>query len=972
MGRRFPTPLFGVEDAERRSEAFVSLAVETDGELGKSEFVEQARDRFRKPDGTRYSEGYLRRVVTTYVQLGVLRQTSDGNVSVWQFGRDWHAGELDFETFLWYGIKQNWAIRGRFPEGIEGLRGLNRVLRNAETPLARGDLRDRLAEEYDYEFNDGGVRGYPTLLTALGAAEETDDGYVATDLAGRYADRFRNADVFGQFERWLNREGPTVEPPSDRVKRDLMKYYAYRESGGLGKHRRLADTFREDFLAADARTADPAEPKMDRDPKYVEEERRRRELRQEIRSRFDAMTGNDLAGLSTDVLRRMADADSLDAARRVKETDGGGVSRSDLRESAADDRRRYTFPDGFSLYDWQAEAAEAWFGAAEAADATDAEHGRASDAESGIAKVVTGAGKTVMALEVIRRWLSANPDGVVTVVVPTKVLMRQWLTELVEKLNVPPEEVGWAGDGHKDGFAGDRRILVAIVNSAVKDDHLRESLGEAGNPPHLLVADECHRYTGDVFSSIFEYHRTASLGLSATPLSSTDPEERSASDRLLVSELGEIYYELTYDEGLERSLIPEFRVNYIGFELTPAERHAYERLSRKVSDAISDIESRYANRLYELDGNYARKLQVIKESTDGPTPAIGDYFRYTQERRQLVADAVARQAITLSILREVVDEEKKAIVFQERIEQLERMVAPAERRGRSPATGSVTGENERTQLYERYPRLKEVDDELERLFLSASYRPVMYHSGHRHEMWNDFAIEWFGEDGFANVMLSVKALVEGVDVPSADVGVIRVSSGSVRQRIQTLGRVLRTGGSAKRSELYVLYARDTVDENIFEKHDWEQDLANADVRHLTWETATGSIDGELREATADEIPDAGSEPSIPDADDLSKGDRYEGPRDGYRFSVDSNGDPFEDADGGRRYIEDESAKEVAEFAHQLKGGGTVIVNEANHALVVHDGRAKFAGTVEDPDSFEYRTEEETGLTDEPADFDDVF
>ena len=42
--------------------------------------------------------------------------------------------------------------------------------------------------------------------------------------------------------------------------------------------------------------------------------------------------------------------------------------------------------------------------------------------------------------------------------------------------------------------------------------------------------------------------------------------------------------------------------------------------------------------------------------------------------------------------------------------------------------------------------------------------------------------------GEVNVLVSVKSLVEGIDVPDADVGVSVASSSSVRQRIQTLGR----------------------------------------------------------------------------------------------------------------------------------------------------------------------------------------
>ncbi|MFL2974137.1 MAG: helicase-related protein [Candidatus Thalassarchaeaceae archaeon] len=53
-------------------------------------------------------------------------------------------------------------------------------------------------------------------------------------------------------------------------------------------------------------------------------------------------------------------------------------------------------------------------------------------------------------------------------------------------------------------------------------------------------------------------------------------------------------------------------------------------------------------------------------------------------------------------------------------------------------------------------------------------------------------------------MLSVKALAEGVDVPSADVGIIRVSTGSVRQRIQTIGRMLRKSG-AEKATVYIFH-----------------------------------------------------------------------------------------------------------------------------------------------------------------------
>nr|WP_241432532.1 DEAD/DEAH box helicase family protein [Natrinema gari] len=69
-----------------------------------------------------------------------------------------------------------------------------------------------------------------------------------------------------------------------------------------------------------------------------------------------------------------------------------------------------------------------------------------------------------------------------------------------------------------------------MVNSAVKDDYLETSLRDANTDDHLLVADECHRYTGDVHSRVLEYPNSATLGLSATVrYSTTQTDFRTSS-----------------------------------------------------------------------------------------------------------------------------------------------------------------------------------------------------------------------------------------------------------------------------------------------------------------------------------------------------------------------------------------------------------------------------------------------------------
>ena len=72
--------------------------------------------------------------------------------------------------------------------------------------------------------------------------------------------------------------------------------------------------------------------------------------------------------------------------------------------------------------------------------------------------------------------------------------------------------------------------------------------------------------------------------------------------------------------------------------------------------------------------------------------------------------------------------------------------------------------------------------------------------------------------GAARVLVSARSLIEGFDVPAADVGIIVASSSSVRQRIQTLGRILRKKpGENRAAVLHVLYMAETTDEMIYEK-----------------------------------------------------------------------------------------------------------------------------------------------------------
>jgi superfamily II DNA or RNA helicase len=70
--------------------------------------------------------------------------------------------------------------------------------------------------------------------------------------------------------------------------------------------------------------------------------------------------------------------------------------------------------------------------------------------------------------------------------------------------------------------------------------------------------------------------------------------------------------------------------------------------------------------------------------------------------------------------------------------------------------------------------------------------------------------------GRYNAVVTSKVLNEGVDVPEANVAIVISGSGSVREHVQRLGRILRKG-EGKHAILYELVAGDTSETYISQR-----------------------------------------------------------------------------------------------------------------------------------------------------------
>ena len=64
------------------------------------------------------------------------------------------------------------------------------------------------------------------------------------------------------------------------------------------------------------------------------------------------------------------------------------------------------------------------------------------------------------------------------------------------------------------------------------------------------------------------------------------------------------------------------------------------------------------------------------------------------------------------------------------------------------------------------------------------------------------------------VLITNRVLNEGVDVPAAAVGVVLAGTGSVREHVQRLGRVLRAAPGKAQAVLYELVSTGTSEESV--------------------------------------------------------------------------------------------------------------------------------------------------------------
>ena len=444
----------------------------------------------------------------------------------------------------------------------------------------------------------------------------------------------------------------------------------------------------------------------------------------------------------------------------------------------------------FELHPWQSEAVDAWV------------RGLDGNPFTGTLEIVTGGGKTLIGLACAARAVELDSDLRLVVVVPTEALARQWRKNILQYTTLQDQEVGLLGAGGKATFEG-YRAIVAVINTASKK---LPPMALAAQPL-MLIVDECHRAGAPKYREVLRTTAKYRLGLSATPDREElddDGEPLSYDEQAVGQALGGVVYQFSLKDARNRGWLPEFTLHHHGVSLAPEERAEYDMLSRRVDDAADTL------RGYGVEPGRARSV-AGRQDEAGEAARI--WVQLTAKRKDLLYRARERGRVVGLLTKRMFegDARPRIILFHERVQ-------------------------EAVELHDSLgAALPGIRIELEHSKLPARRREA--------------AIKAFA-DGDAPILVSVKSLIEGIDVPQADTGISVASTSAVRQRVQALGRVLRRAvtetGETKVSTMHLVYVDDTVDDLIYAKADWT-DLTGADSNRY-WRWSYGAIERESVDA----------------------------------------------------------------------------------------------------------------------------
>jgi len=409
---------------------------------------------------------------------------------------------------------------------------------------------------------------------------------------------------------------------------------------------------------------------------------------------------------------------------------------------------RHYRPTRKKLWPHQAEAIKAW----------------ADNGYRGIFAMATGTGKTLAALSAY----DLAPRSMVTIVlVPTETILRQWTEKDIPSFDKSAEIICCSSDFKwrellpsklaeirrlgKNWSPSRRLYVVAIMKTASSAAFLLSWKGISEDNIQI-ICDEVHHLGAPTYQRCTEIPSSRRLGLSATPERHWDPEGTLKT----IEYISPTIYEYSLKDAIQDGWLSNYLYSPFFAFFDRLEFEEFYRLTEEIRKESSRLNSRTKKAPYGLG----------TEEPQTTTTLITSHRleRLCRERARIRKKAKDKIRVFEEILNST--SERPLIVFCEDDEQL-----------------------------------VEVKEILEKNALSFGI-----YTSKRTDSWQrGKVLESFRKDEL-EILLAIRCLDEGLDVPECSGCIIIASSSSTREFVQRRGRILRrrTGKVAVLNDIIVL------------------------------------------------------------------------------------------------------------------------------------------------------------------------
>lgn len=403
-------------------------------------------------------------------------------------------------------------------------------------------------------------------------------------------------------------------------------------------------------------------------------------------------------------------------------------------------KARASLKDELSLFFYQKNAVKAW-----------EENDRAL-----LIQMATGCGKTRTAIKCLDTALRDTKKLLVVIACPQVILASQWKTE-IEKFNLPEHKSieinggvpNWSGfldsEYRKLRIGRYKKLVIYTTHDTCSSEKFVTILDDE-NPQvtKFLIGDEVHGMGATkAQKGLLPCYRYR-IGLSATPQRWFDDQ---GSERIS-KYFNDHFFEFSIQDALTnfnpitgKSFLVNFFYEPCFVPLEEEEIEEYRRLTARLS-----------------------RCQAIQDSE------ISEYLQTLRfKRANITKNAEGKYKELERILNEIGPSISKTLIFVSP-EQMDRVLEIL--RLRNISSGKFTEELS-TKRSDRYNGLSE----------------------------REYAVQCFKEEKY-KVLVAIKCLDEGIDIPTADTAILMASSTNPREFIQRVGRVIRQAEGKGNAKIY--------------------------------------------------------------------------------------------------------------------------------------------------------------------------